>query len=199
MFYYDYIEDPYPDPSDHAWLVAACHRLDAYLEDVMDARIITVDQFDWVHKRQLEKGKIYGLRLLRHCIIDNQTIEQLRRIVHTYDLNLSDGYQSATSSDTSSDVEREDPFHYMTFISLFYANEGQPGLEDLLPDILSSHQYVRICDTRVERGDLHAARLLVYIIRRKNRVDRFMERYCSQLQIPEYQRSGIARAIEHSN
>ena len=199
MFYYEYIEDPYPDPSDHAWLVAACHRLDDHLEDVMDASIITVDQYDRVHKRQLEKGKIYGLRLLRHCIIDNQTIELLRRIVHTFDLNLPDAYQSATSSDTSSDVEQENPFQYMTFISLFYANESQPCLEDLLPDILSGHQVVRICDTRVERGDLHAARLLVYIIRRKNRVDRFMEWYCSQFQIPEYQRSGITRAIEHSN
>ena len=183
----------------HAWLVAACHRLNPYLEDVMDARIITVDQYDRVHKLQLEKGKIYGLRLLRHCIIENQTIELLRRFVQTLDLALPDGDQSATSSDTSSDVEQEDTLHYLTFISLFYAKEDQPCLEDLLPYILSDHQLVRIVDTRVARGDLHAARLLVYIIRRKNRVDCFIEWYCSQLQIPEYQRSGITRAIEHSN
>ena len=124
MFYYEYIEDPYPDPSDHAWLVAACHRLDAHLEDVSDARIITVDQYDRVHKRQLEKGKIYGFRLLPNCIINNQTIELLRRFVQTLDFALPDGYESATSSDRSSENEEEDEFQYITFISLFHGNES---------------------------------------------------------------------------
>ena len=181
------------------WLVAVSHRLDPYLEDLMEAGVITKEQYCLVDKRKSDKGKSCALRLLTKFIIENETVGELRNLVQVWQLDVADDYQSSTGSESSSDDEkRTNPMFALTFVPLFHGNETQPGLEDLLQnDIITRHHYVRIVDISASSGDYQAICFLLRVLKRKKRVGRFLAWYCGHFDFPAEALPAVTTAIEH--
>ena len=181
------------------WLAAVCLRLDDHLEHLLQENVISDKQYLEVCQHRQRRGKYSGMRLLRNCIIRNNSLENLRALLSMLHLAVPINACSATSGSSGSgsdSVQAEENSLALceifslaqrpsadlqglltfNFVVLFNNDPRQPAIENMLEEnLLKAKHYIQVVDRRAACGDHCAVMLLFRILHQRRMLQKFMD------------------------
>ena len=170
-------------------LVAVCYHLEHNLEDLLASEVITMEHYNTINRRRMSRGRIYGIRKLWKCIIENKTINLLFNVLPCLEPRITEPSFSlsgleicASSGDEEPDNDTLDSSIIPLLMLLKNEKPTDPSLEDLLElNMITTGEYIRVVDRQVACGKGRAAQLLLRILESNRNKDKCLIWFASKV------------------